>query len=113
FGELSAVGVPGSPLSAASTAGGGRTEGGEQTPLAVGRVPSPAPQATQEDAPQQAEPGGVRSAPGVTVIALVAPPTASEPHPMPPSGASAADALPPDKQAKRSGFFGRLFRRGR
>ena len=73
--------------------------------------------ATQQHAAQElqaqahaGEPAGARR---VTVIALAAPHTASQPHPT--FSLTAAPAAISDQRRKRAkrGFFARLFRRGR
>jgi hypothetical protein len=119
-GDLVGLGVAGGPasaLSAGSSAHGDRSDGADQALVAAGRAPTP--MATQQHAAQElqaqahaGEPAGARR---VTVIALAAPHTASEPHPAFSPAAAPAGGAGPRRRRKRAkrGFFARLFRRSR
>jgi Flp pilus assembly protein TadD len=119
-GDLVGLGVAGGPasaLTAGSSAHADRSDGAEQALVATGRAP--APLATQQRAAQELQArehaGGPAGARRVTVIALVAPHTASQPHPAFSPTAAPAGTADSDQRGKRAkrGFFARLFRRGR
>jgi hypothetical protein len=111
------AGEPASALTAGSSAHADRSDGAEQALVATGCAP--APLATQQLAAQELlareHAGGPAGARRVTVIALVAPHTASQPHPTFSPTAAPAGAADLDQRGKRvkRGFFARLFRRDR